>query len=126
MDLQSVYDTKTRWGAVKELSENTIISVESDGILSVEAIAKDSILAARIANLMVYELNSLNIEIQSSKGGQHVDFLTKRLDEANADLEKALNALREIPGRSYGDLYRASVGGFDRQPCSNKGGADNG
>jgi len=96
LKLQYIYDTKTRWGAVKTLKDNISIVVESDGILSVETVAKDSILASRIANLMVRELNRLNIEIQAREGGQHVDFLTKRLDEANADLENALGELRKF------------------------------
>lgn len=96
LDLRSIYETKTRWSAMSALKNNTIITVESDGIISIEAVARDSVLAAQIANLMVRELNRLNIDIQKRKGSQHVDFLSQRLEETEEDLERALDRLREF------------------------------
>jgi len=98
-DLVSVYDVENNWVAVDLLRENVHVEVENEGIITVEAIANSAELAADIANALVSELNSLNIEIQNRRGGQHVTFLSSRLTQAEDDLQKALNELRQFQER---------------------------
>lgn len=96
LKLQEVYDTKTPWDAVAELKDNVKISVEADGIIIVEAEAKDRQLAADIVNSLVLELDEFNREIQNQKGRDYSRFLENRLKETDSLLRVASNELKSF------------------------------
>jgi uncharacterized protein involved in exopolysaccharide biosynthesis len=96
LDLQSAYKSKTPWAAATELKDNVKIKVGSDGILTVEAFAKNRQLAADIANLMVSTLDNFNRRIQNQKGREFSSFLEKRLVETDSSLGVAQNELKNF------------------------------
>jgi uncharacterized protein involved in exopolysaccharide biosynthesis len=96
LDLETIYEASSEWQAVTTLRDRLMVRVESDGIITVEAISRDSELAARIANLLALELNELNLQLESKRGGQQVDFLSGRLLETEEELQDALTELREF------------------------------
>ncbi|MFH1893620.1 MAG: Wzz/FepE/Etk N-terminal domain-containing protein [Candidatus Zixiibacteriota bacterium] len=96
LDLQTFYGSKTEWETVSELRDCLTVRVETDGIITVEAIANDQMLAANIVNQLVRELNRLNLSIQSRKSGLQADFLAKRIQETEHELQRAASELRQF------------------------------
>lgn len=96
LDLKNIYDSETEWLAVQQLQDRITIKVLPEGIVELETVARDPELAARIANFLILELNRLNIDIQSRKGGFHADFLTQRIQRTEEDLQASLKKLREF------------------------------
>jgi tyrosine-protein kinase Etk/Wzc len=92
--LESIYATKTKWAALAKLKDNVKIKVGSDGIITVEAFAKDRQLAADIANLMVSTLDQFNRRLQNQKGKEFSGFLEKRLRETDSALGVAQNEMK--------------------------------
>ena len=96
LKLQSVYSTKTEWAALTKLKDNVKIKVGSDGIITVEAFARDRQLAADIANLMVSTLDQFNRRLQNQKGKEFSSFLEKRLAETDSALGVAQNVMKNF------------------------------
>jgi uncharacterized protein involved in exopolysaccharide biosynthesis len=96
LDLETIYEASSAWQAVATLRDRLMVRVEPDGIITLEAISRDAELAARIANLLVLELNELNLQLESKRGGYHVEFLSGRLLETEEELQRALTELREF------------------------------
>jgi uncharacterized protein involved in exopolysaccharide biosynthesis len=96
LDLQDFYGFGTPWAAVNQLRERISISVESDGIITVEAAARAPELAANIANLLVAELNRLNVQLMTEHSRQYVDFYEKRLAQTDQQLQQALDRLKSF------------------------------
>jgi uncharacterized protein involved in exopolysaccharide biosynthesis len=96
LDLKSVYKSKTEWDAVPELKKNIKVRVEREGIITIEADAKDRQLSANIANLLVSTLDRFNRRIQNQKGREFSGFLERRLEETDSSLNRAQTTLREF------------------------------
>jgi tyrosine-protein kinase Etk/Wzc len=96
LKLQSVYNTSTEWAALTKLKDNVKIKVGSDGIITVEAFARDRQLAADIANLMVGTLDQFNRRLQNQKGREFSSFLEKRLAETDSALGVAQNVMKNF------------------------------
>ncbi|TFH65569.1 MAG: hypothetical protein E4G91_02015, partial [Candidatus Zixiibacteriota bacterium] len=94
LKLQSVYKSPTEWAALAKLKDNIKIKVASDGIITVEAFARDRQLAADIANLMVNTLDEFNRRLQNQKGKEFSGFLEKRLAETDSALGVAQNVMK--------------------------------
>ncbi len=96
LKLQSVYKSQTEWAALTKLKDNVKIKVGSDGIITVEAFARDRQLAADIANLMVSTLDQFNRRLQNQKGKEFSSFLEKRLAETDSALGVAQNVMKNF------------------------------
>jgi uncharacterized protein involved in exopolysaccharide biosynthesis len=96
LKLQSVYKTTTEWAALAMLKDNVKIKVGSDGIITVEAFARDRQLAADIANSMVTTLDQFNRRLQNQKGKEFSGFLEKRLAETDSALGLAQNEMKSF------------------------------
>ncbi len=96
LKLQSVYKSQTEWAALTKLKDNVKIKVGSDGIITVEAFARDRQLAADIANLMVSTLDQFNRRLQNQKGKEFSSFLEKRLAETDSTLGVAQNVMKNF------------------------------
>lgn len=96
LDLKTAYQSKTNWDAVSELKKDVRIRVEQDGIITIEADAKERKLSADIANLLVSTLDRFNRRIQSQKGQEYSGFLENRLKETGSALSLAQDSLRRF------------------------------
>lgn len=94
LDLARIYGTKTHLSAIANLKNDVTTIVERDGIIRVDVDAHDPLLAAQIANLLVYNLDQVNRSLQNTRGHDFRIFLEKRLLEAHADLAKSQEAMR--------------------------------
>jgi uncharacterized protein involved in exopolysaccharide biosynthesis len=94
LDLMALWKTASSWEAVGRLRDRLTVRVETDGMITLEAIARDADLAAQIANCVASELNVLNLTLESRKSSYQVDFLTGRLHETETELQRALAELR--------------------------------
>ena len=96
LKLQSVYESKTEWAALAMHKDNVKIKVAPDGIITVEAFARDRQLAADIANMMVSTLDQFNRRLQNQKGKEFSSFLEKRLAETDSALGVAQNVMKNF------------------------------
>ena len=96
LNLVKVYRAETKWEAIGVLKDATKIKVEMDGIVTLQAEAKDPFLAANIANLMVSSLDQLKKVMRSRKGRDFSAFLNKRLIDTDSSLRIAANTLRDF------------------------------
>jgi len=94
LNLVREFNSTSRWQAVDELKEQLSIRVEQQGIIRVEATAKNPELAARIANDLVDQLDSFNRELQQTKGRTFSSFLQRRMNEADSSLREAEQSIR--------------------------------
>lgn len=94
LDLKSVYKSKTGWDAVPELKKNVTVRVEREGIITIEADARERQLSANIANLLVSTLDRFNRRVQNQKGREFSGFLERRLAETDSSLSQAQTMLR--------------------------------
>jgi uncharacterized protein involved in exopolysaccharide biosynthesis len=96
LDLKTVFGSKASWDAVPELKKNIKVTVEREGIITIEVDAKDRQLSANIANLLVSTLDRFNRRIQNQKGREFSGFLERRLEETDSSLNRAQTKLREF------------------------------
>jgi uncharacterized protein involved in exopolysaccharide biosynthesis len=90
------FKTKSMEEALEKLSRNMKVDVSLEGIISIEVVDKDPILAAKIANTFVEELDRFNKESMMTQGKKTRLFLEKRLREAQRELTIAEDSLRSF------------------------------
>lgn len=94
-DLMTVYDTKYRVDARRELLKHSRISVgKKDGLLQIEVDDKDPARAAAIANAYVEQLRRLTSELALTEAQQRRAFFEKQLQQTNRRLTEAQQALQ--------------------------------
>jgi tyrosine-protein kinase Etk/Wzc len=92
--LVDLYDVKLSEDARKELDANVLISSGKDGLITVDASAKDSAFAAQLANAHVEELGHLLGRLAITEAQQRRVFFEKQLANAKDNLTKAEQALK--------------------------------
>lgn len=94
--LMELYDTKYRFQARAKLEENVRIVVgKKDGLITVEADAKDPAMAADLANQYVSELRRLSGELVLTEAQQRRAFFAAELKRTSAKLTEAQQALQQ-------------------------------
>ena len=94
-ELMTVYGSKYRFEARKELEQNTRIAIgKKDGLISVEVDSEDPKRAAEMANAYVEELRRLTSTLAVSEAQQRRMFFEKEFKDARDQLEKAQQALQ--------------------------------
>ena len=87
--------------AVRELRERVAFDVSLDfDYLAVTVLDEDPQRAAQMADFFVERLNERHVEFQSSSAADNRAFLRTRLDQANADLDRAQAQLQAVQERS--------------------------
>lgn len=93
--LMELYEAKFRFEARKELEQNVRISLgKKDGLITVEADAKDPHLAADMANQYVTELRRLTSELALTEAQQRRAFFEAELKRTKGRLADAQQALQ--------------------------------
>ncbi|MDN3545712.1 MAG: Wzz/FepE/Etk N-terminal domain-containing protein [Roseateles asaccharophilus] len=93
--LMALYEAKFRFEARKELEQNVRISLgKKDGLITVEADAKDPQLAADMANQYVAELRRLTSELALTEAQQRRAFFETELKNTKTKLAEAQQALQ--------------------------------
>jgi tyrosine-protein kinase Etk/Wzc len=88
-DLKQVYKTNLDELAIRELQARTKVTVEPDGIISIDYEDKDPVRAAAVANGYAEALNRVNQENINSKAHAMREFIEQRLNETIRDLANA-------------------------------------
>jgi tyrosine-protein kinase Etk/Wzc len=92
--LVELYDVKLSEDARKELDTNIQIASGKDGLITVDASAKDPAFAAQLANAHVEELGHLLGRLAVTEAQQRRVFFEKQLASAKDNLTKAEQALK--------------------------------
>lgn len=93
--LMSLYDVTHRFEARRELENNVRITLgKKDGLISVDADAKNPQLAADIANQYVVELRRLTSELALTEAQQRRTFFEAELQKTKIKLTQAQQALQ--------------------------------
>lgn len=87
--LAGVYRAKTMDEAVRALEKRTSIVVDDNGVVRVEAEARDPKLAASMVQSYLDALERYNREARSTTGRKTREFVQSRLDETVAELAEA-------------------------------------
>ncbi len=93
--LKTLYKQKTTTGTYKKLEGISTISSGKDGIISIEIVDKDPVLAANIANAYVEELYRLTQTMAVTEASQRRLFFEKQLKIAKNELATAEVALKQ-------------------------------
>jgi uncharacterized protein involved in exopolysaccharide biosynthesis len=84
------FDRTNVYKGVRKLREAVTVSANPrSGIITIAVVARDSVLAAHVANTLVLELDRFNIETRASKGKASREFIQERLQETQRDLSAA-------------------------------------
>ena len=114
--LMQVYKAKFRVDAYQVLEKNAVVAAgKKDGVLSITVDDEDPKRAAAIANGYVEELGKVAAGLSMSGAGKNRAFLEERLANANADLQRAEEAMKLFQNRnkavSVTDQAKASIEG---------------
>lgn len=93
-DLTKVYDVETMGKARTMLEENTLISAEKSGLITIDVIDKDSKRAASLANGYTSELARLTTVLAVTEAAKRRLFFERQLELAKVNLAKAELALK--------------------------------
>lgn len=99
-NLLKVYKTDKLEDGLKEFFTHLKVTVENEGIITVEFEDKNRERAARIANLLVEELDRVNQETNTSKAKSARVFIEERLNQTQVNLKAAEDSLRSFQERN--------------------------
>jgi tyrosine-protein kinase Etk/Wzc len=94
-DLLSLYQVKTMQDARDALEAATRITLNKEKVIKITVEARDPQLAAAMANFYASNLDRLNRTLNVTKVGENRKFLERNLAEAQVNLQKAEEALKE-------------------------------
>jgi len=95
-DLLSLYQVKTMQDARDALDGATRITLNKEKVIKITVEARDPQLAAAMANFYASNLDRLNRTLNVTKAGENRKFLERNLAEAQVNLQKAEEALKEF------------------------------
>jgi tyrosine-protein kinase Etk/Wzc len=114
-NMLKVYGVNKMEDGLREFFLHLQVKVENDGIVSIEFEDKNRERAARVANLMVEELDRVNQMTSTSKAKSARIFIEERLNQTQANLKAAEDSLRDFQERNRAivldEQMRASVQG---------------
>lgn len=112
-DLMKVYGVNKLEDGLKEFFSHLKVTVENEGIITIEFEDKNRERAARIANLLVEELDRVNQLTSTSKAKNARVFIEERLNQTQQNLKAAEDSLRNFQERNKAivldEQMRASV-----------------
>lgn len=95
-NLVKVYKVNKMTDALREFHSHLYVKVEAEGIISIEFEDKDGKRAARVANLLVEELDRVNQETGTSKAKNARIFIEERLNQTLGNLKAAEDSLQSF------------------------------
>lgn len=99
-ELLKVYGVKKMEDGLKEFYSHLQVKVENEGIISIQFEDKDRERAARVANLLVEELDRVNRMTSTSKAKNARVFIEERLGQTQTNLKSAEDSLRSFQERN--------------------------
>jgi len=109
LDLQKHYQTKTITKAREVLKYASNITAGKDGFITVEYTHSDPVMAAKIANAYIKELDGLNSTLAVTEAAKRRLFYEKQIKEASISLAQAEVAMKQTQRKT--GWYE--FGGFD-------------
>lgn len=97
--LQTVYRSKTREHAIRELDDHLIVDTTPEGFIEVRVEDRDKERAAEMANAFMELLDDYNRRTSVEKATRTREFVEGALDENGVRLAEAARALREFQER---------------------------
>ena len=95
LNLQKHYNTKTMTKTREVLKYSSSISASKDGFITVEYTHSDPVMAAKIANTYVSELDKLNLSVALSEAARRRLFYEKQIKLAAVSLSQAEAAMKQ-------------------------------
>ncbi|MDH4222575.1 MAG: Wzz/FepE/Etk N-terminal domain-containing protein [candidate division Zixibacteria bacterium] len=112
-DLLRIYGVNKLEDGIKEFHSHFKVTVESEGIISIEFEDRNKERAARVANLLVEELDRVNQLTNTSKAKNARIFIEERLNQTLKNLNAAEDSLKSFQERNRAivldEQMRASV-----------------
>jgi tyrosine-protein kinase Etk/Wzc len=112
-NLMQVYKVSKLEHSLKEFFSHLKVTVENEGIITIEFEDRNRERAARIANLLVEELDRVNQLTSTSKAKNARIFIEERLNQTQKNLKAAEDSLRNFQERNKAivldEQMRASV-----------------
>jgi len=99
-DLLKVYGVRKMEDGLKEFFSHLQVKVENEGIISIEFEDRNRDRAARVANLLVEELDQVNRMTSTSKAKNARIFIEERLSQTQTNLKAAEDSLRSFQERN--------------------------
>ena len=99
-NLLKVYGVNKMEDGLREFFLHLQVKVESEGIISIEFEDKSRERAARVANLLVEELDRVNQMTNTSKAKSARIFIEERLNQTQSNLKAAEDSLRSFQERN--------------------------
>ncbi|HVP36189.1 MAG TPA: GNVR domain-containing protein [Terriglobales bacterium] len=95
-DLLKVYGVRKMEDGLREFFSHLKVTVENEGIISIEFEDKNRDRAARVANLLVEKLDLVNRTTSTSKAKNARVFIEERLNQTQANLKTAEDSLKNF------------------------------
>ncbi|HEX9911973.1 MAG TPA: Wzz/FepE/Etk N-terminal domain-containing protein, partial [candidate division Zixibacteria bacterium] len=99
-DLLKVYGVRKMEDGLKEFFSHLQVKVENEGIISIEFEDRNRDRAARVANLLVEELDQVNRMTSTSKAKNARIFIEERLSQTQIKLKAAEDSLKGFQERN--------------------------
>jgi tyrosine-protein kinase Etk/Wzc len=99
-NLLKVYGVRKMEDGLKEFFSHLQVNVENEGIISIEFEDRNRDRAARVANLLVEELDLVNRMTSTSKAKNARIFIEERLSQTQTNLKAAEDSLRSYQERN--------------------------
>lgn len=94
LGLMEIFGTKNLDDAILRLWDQTRIEITNEGLIGISVEERNSILAARIANCLIEELDRVNQNTSVTQAKSTRIFVEARLEETLRDLKESEEALR--------------------------------
>lgn len=123
LDLQKHYQTKTITKAREVLKYASNITAAKDGFITVEYTHSDPVMAAKIANAYIQELDGLNSTLAVTEAAKRRLFYEKQIKETAVSLSQAEAAMKQTQRKTGwyefggGDLAMAAGGAGGLSPA---------
>lgn len=100
MDLVTHYESDDTIGAAATLDEKVRFLVTREGAIRIDAEDGDSLMAAKLANVVIDVVDSLSVFFLTNHATLEKNFLQTEMDSANARLSRAEEALKDFAVRT--------------------------
>jgi uncharacterized protein involved in exopolysaccharide biosynthesis len=99
-DLLKIYGVRKMEDGLKEFFSHLQVRVENEGIISIDFEDRNRDRAARVANLLVEELDQVNRLTSTSKAKNARIFIEERLNQTQSNLQASEDSLRSFQERN--------------------------
>ncbi len=127
LDLQQHYKTKTMTKTREVMKYASNITAGKDGFITVEYTHRDPVMAAKIANTYIKELDGLNSTLAVTEAAKRRLFYEKQIKETSVSLSQAEAAMKQTQKKTgwyeFGGFDVAMAGGGAGAGGATSGGA---